>query len=52
MPQAELTADRLAGVLRGLTRQRLMDMAQRARELSKPDAAARVADVCEEVAAT
>ena len=52
MPQAELTADRLAGVLRGLTRQRLMDMAQCARELSKPDAAARVADVCEEVAAT
>jgi UDP-N-acetylglucosamine--N-acetylmuramyl-(pentapeptide) pyrophosphoryl-undecaprenol N-acetylglucosamine transferase len=52
MQQTELTADRLAGVLRGLTRERLMEMAQRARELSKSDAAARVADVCEEVAAT
>ena len=52
MPQAELTADRLAGVLRALTRERLLEMSERARELSKPDAAARVADVCEEVAST
>ena len=52
MPQTELTADRLAGVLRGLTRERLLDMAERAHALSKPDAAARVADVCEEVAST
>ena len=48
--QSELTAERLAGLIRGLDRDRLLDMARKAREAAKPDAAERVADVCEAVA--
>jgi len=48
MPQSELTADRLAGLLRELTREQLLEIAARA--LARPDAARRVADVCEEAA--
>jgi UDP-N-acetylglucosamine:LPS N-acetylglucosamine transferase len=37
-------------LLAGLTRDGLADMARRARALGKPDAAARCAELCEEVA--
>ncbi len=50
MPQSELTADRLAGLLRELERGQLQEMACRARALARPDATRAVADVCEEVA--
>ena len=47
LPQAELGAERLAKVLRGLTRETLLEMALKARALSRPKAAARVADEIE-----
>ncbi|MDX1374972.1 MAG: undecaprenyldiphospho-muramoylpentapeptide beta-N-acetylglucosaminyltransferase [Burkholderiales bacterium] len=50
LPQAELTPQRLAALLGGLDRARLLDMAQRARALGKPDAARRVAERCVELA--
>ncbi len=46
MPQAELTAARLAEILRGLDRARVLPMASAARALARPDAAERVADAC------
>lgn len=45
--QADLDAEQLAGILRGLDRGRLAGMAARARELARPDAAAAVGDACE-----
>ena len=50
VPQSELDADRLAALLAGLDRDGLLAIARRARELAKPDAAARVADACEAIA--
>lgn len=50
MPQAELTPQLLASVLRDLTRERLLVIAQQARSLARPDAAEQVADACEAVA--
>jgi UDP-N-acetylglucosamine--N-acetylmuramyl-(pentapeptide) pyrophosphoryl-undecaprenol N-acetylglucosamine transferase len=50
LPQAELTPQRLADTLRGLTRQGLLGMAQRARAMARPQAAARVADEIEKLA--
>ena len=50
LPQAELTAGRLADLLRGLTRGRLLDMAEKARSLGKADATEEVARVCTELA--
>ena len=47
LPQSELTAERLAEVLRGLTRETLLAMAVQARALARPNAAARVADQIE-----
>jgi UDP-N-acetylglucosamine--N-acetylmuramyl-(pentapeptide) pyrophosphoryl-undecaprenol N-acetylglucosamine transferase len=47
LPQAELTPEKLADVLRGLDRASLMAMADKARALSRPRAAARVADEIE-----
>ena len=49
LPQAGLSADKLAEVLRGLTREALLAMAQRARVLARPHAAARVADEIEKL---
>jgi UDP-N-acetylglucosamine--N-acetylmuramyl-(pentapeptide) pyrophosphoryl-undecaprenol N-acetylglucosamine transferase len=51
LPQSELTAERLAAALRGLTRERLLAMAEAARALGKPQATATVAAVIERVAA-
>jgi UDP-N-acetylglucosamine--N-acetylmuramyl-(pentapeptide) pyrophosphoryl-undecaprenol N-acetylglucosamine transferase len=47
LPQAEMTADKLAEVLRGLDRPALIAMADKARALGRPRAAARVADEIE-----
>ena len=47
LPQAELTPERLADVLRGLDRTQLLTMAEAARARSRPHAAARVADEIE-----
>jgi UDP-N-acetylglucosamine--N-acetylmuramyl-(pentapeptide) pyrophosphoryl-undecaprenol N-acetylglucosamine transferase len=49
--QNELTAERLAGVLRGFTREKLLDMAKAARAAGKPEATRAVADVCMRLAA-
>ncbi len=51
VPQTEFDAAELAALLDGLDRGRLLEMAERARALAKPDAAAVVADVCERLAA-
>ena len=45
LPQTELTAERLATLLEGLTRPRLLAMANAARALGRPDATATVAAV-------
>jgi UDP-N-acetylglucosamine--N-acetylmuramyl-(pentapeptide) pyrophosphoryl-undecaprenol N-acetylglucosamine transferase len=50
LQQSELSAERLAGVVRELDRGRLLTMARAARALGKPDAAERVADICEQAA--
>jgi UDP-N-acetylglucosamine--N-acetylmuramyl-(pentapeptide) pyrophosphoryl-undecaprenol N-acetylglucosamine transferase len=49
LPQGELTPERLAQALRGLTRERLLAMATKARSLAHPQAAARVADEVEKL---
>jgi UDP-N-acetylglucosamine--N-acetylmuramyl-(pentapeptide) pyrophosphoryl-undecaprenol N-acetylglucosamine transferase len=51
LPQAELTPRKLADLLVGFTRDKLLDMAKRARALGKPDAARIVAERCMAVAA-
>lgn len=51
LPQEELSAARLAELLRGLRRDQLQALASAARALGKPDAAATVASVIERVAA-
>jgi UDP-N-acetylglucosamine--N-acetylmuramyl-(pentapeptide) pyrophosphoryl-undecaprenol N-acetylglucosamine transferase len=48
--QRELTPERLAQLLETCTRERLLDMAQRAREAAKPHAARDVARICMELA--
>jgi UDP-N-acetylglucosamine--N-acetylmuramyl-(pentapeptide) pyrophosphoryl-undecaprenol N-acetylglucosamine transferase len=44
--QRDLSARRLADVLLGFTREKLLEMAQAARSLAKPAAGATVADIC------
>jgi UDP-N-acetylglucosamine--N-acetylmuramyl-(pentapeptide) pyrophosphoryl-undecaprenol N-acetylglucosamine transferase len=51
LPQSELSPQALANVLAGLTRDGLLAMAQAARKLARPHAAARVADEIEVLAA-
>lgn len=51
LPQSELAAPRLAELLRTLTRDRLLAMAQAARSIGRPDATATVASIIEKVAA-
>jgi UDP-N-acetylglucosamine--N-acetylmuramyl-(pentapeptide) pyrophosphoryl-undecaprenol N-acetylglucosamine transferase len=51
VPQSELTPQRLAEVFSGLTRERLLAMAQSARAAGKPEATHAVAKVCMELAA-
>jgi len=50
IPQHELTAQRLAEAISGLTRERLLAMAQAARAAGKPEATRAVAQVCTELA--
>jgi len=50
VPQRDLAAAGLAEVVRGLTRERLLGMAERARALGQPDAARAVAEACVELA--
>jgi UDP-N-acetylglucosamine--N-acetylmuramyl-(pentapeptide) pyrophosphoryl-undecaprenol N-acetylglucosamine transferase len=50
IPQAEFTPERLAQLLRGLTRVQLLDLARAARTAAKPDAARDVGDICRELA--
>jgi UDP-N-acetylglucosamine--N-acetylmuramyl-(pentapeptide) pyrophosphoryl-undecaprenol N-acetylglucosamine transferase len=47
LPQTEMTAEKLAEMLRGLDRPSLMAMAEKAKALGRPRAAARVADEIE-----
>jgi UDP-N-acetylglucosamine--N-acetylmuramyl-(pentapeptide) pyrophosphoryl-undecaprenol N-acetylglucosamine transferase len=51
LPQAELTPQKLADLLKGLTRDALLSMATKARALARLHAAARVADELEGLAA-
>jgi UDP-N-acetylglucosamine--N-acetylmuramyl-(pentapeptide) pyrophosphoryl-undecaprenol N-acetylglucosamine transferase len=51
LPQQELSAEKLAQLLRDLSREKLLEMAQAARRLAKPDATAQVARICMELAA-
>ncbi|MFA7400698.1 MAG: undecaprenyldiphospho-muramoylpentapeptide beta-N-acetylglucosaminyltransferase [Sideroxydans sp.] len=46
VPQTELNAEKLAQLLREMTREKLLAMAQAARNLAKPDATQQVAQVC------
>jgi UDP-N-acetylglucosamine--N-acetylmuramyl-(pentapeptide) pyrophosphoryl-undecaprenol N-acetylglucosamine transferase len=48
--QRDLTPEKLAEILRSLSRERLLEMAEKARALGKPDAARAVADACVELA--
>lgn len=48
--QKELSVEKLAGILRELSREKCLDMAKRARALGKPEATADVAAICMEVA--
>jgi UDP-N-acetylglucosamine--N-acetylmuramyl-(pentapeptide) pyrophosphoryl-undecaprenol N-acetylglucosamine transferase len=48
--QRDLTPETLAATLRGLSRERLLDMAARARALGKADATRAVAEACMELA--
>ncbi|MBS0544128.1 MAG: undecaprenyldiphospho-muramoylpentapeptide beta-N-acetylglucosaminyltransferase [Proteobacteria bacterium] len=50
LPQNELTAERLAGILASTDRQRLLQMADNARAQARPRATEAVARVCEELA--
>jgi UDP-N-acetylglucosamine--N-acetylmuramyl-(pentapeptide) pyrophosphoryl-undecaprenol N-acetylglucosamine transferase len=46
IPQAQLTPERFAAALEALSREKLAAMASAAREVGRPDATERVADVC------
>lgn len=50
MQQKDLTAEKLAALIGGLDRAILAAMSDKARALAKPDATARVADICEGLA--
>ena len=51
LPQTELSPQRIAALLHEMNRERLLAMATKARARAKPDATARVADVCASLAA-
>ena len=50
LPQKELSAEKLAQLLRELDREKLLSMARAARSLAKPDATQAVARICVELA--
>lgn len=49
LPQSELTPEAIAGI-RQYTREQLLEMAEKARALAKPNATADVAQICSEIA--
>ena len=49
LPQSELTAEKLS-LIHSMSREQLLQMAEKARALAKPDAAADVAKICMELA--
>ncbi len=49
VPQREMSAEKLAGLIASLDRPKLLDMARKARALGKPDAARVVAKRCMEI---
>jgi UDP-N-acetylglucosamine--N-acetylmuramyl-(pentapeptide) pyrophosphoryl-undecaprenol N-acetylglucosamine transferase len=51
VPQGELTPQKLAQLLRSFTREALLAMAQKARDVAKPDATQAVATECMRLAA-
>jgi len=51
LPQTDLTPEKLASLIKGLDRPKLLEMATKARALGKPDAARMVAQRCMELAA-
>ena len=51
IPQNELTPQKLADLLRTVNREALLEMANRARSVAKPDATQTVADACMRLAA-
>jgi UDP-N-acetylglucosamine--N-acetylmuramyl-(pentapeptide) pyrophosphoryl-undecaprenol N-acetylglucosamine transferase len=51
LPQRELSPETLSALLRSLSREKLLEMAGKARALGKPEAARIVADRCAELAA-
>jgi UDP-N-acetylglucosamine--N-acetylmuramyl-(pentapeptide) pyrophosphoryl-undecaprenol N-acetylglucosamine transferase len=50
LPQADLSAEKLAELLRECRRERLAEMAEKARALARPEAAETVATACRELA--
>jgi UDP-N-acetylglucosamine--N-acetylmuramyl-(pentapeptide) pyrophosphoryl-undecaprenol N-acetylglucosamine transferase len=50
LPQSELTAEKLASLLRELSRERCLEMAKNARSLAKAEATQAVALACNELA--
>jgi UDP-N-acetylglucosamine--N-acetylmuramyl-(pentapeptide) pyrophosphoryl-undecaprenol N-acetylglucosamine transferase len=50
LPQSEASPERVAGLLRSLTRAQLLDMAQRAQAIGRPNATRMVADAIEHIA--
>jgi UDP-N-acetylglucosamine--N-acetylmuramyl-(pentapeptide) pyrophosphoryl-undecaprenol N-acetylglucosamine transferase len=50
VPQREMSAEKLAGLIASLDRAKLLEMAKKARALGKPDAARVVAQRCMEIA--
>lgn len=51
MPQAEFTVANVVALLQGLSREQCLSMANKARQLGKPQATADVANICKELAA-
>jgi len=51
IPQAEFTVEKVAALLRGITREQCLDMAIKARSLGMPEATTKVATICMELAA-
>jgi UDP-N-acetylglucosamine--N-acetylmuramyl-(pentapeptide) pyrophosphoryl-undecaprenol N-acetylglucosamine transferase len=51
LPQNEMAPQKLAELLRGMSRERALEMAQAARAVAQPAAAQRVADICAELVA-
>jgi UDP-N-acetylglucosamine--N-acetylmuramyl-(pentapeptide) pyrophosphoryl-undecaprenol N-acetylglucosamine transferase len=50
LPQKEMTPEKLAELLRGMTRDKALEMAKVARTLAHPDAAEKVAKICAQAA--